>query len=974
VFTAIGDRSVLEMATLTFTISATDADGDTLTYSASGLPTGATFTAATRTFTWTPTDTQEGVYHVMFQVTDGQVAVSETITITVLSGSNNPPELGIIGNKSVNEGETLSFSISATDVDLGQSIVYSVSGLPSGAAFVGQDFTWTPGFDQAGAYSVTFAASDGQAQDSETITITVANVNRAPVLASIGGKQVNENFSLGFSISAADPDGDSMSYSASGLPSGASFSAGTFSWTPSFTQAGTYSVTFVASDGSLSDTEQVTITVGNVSDETAPAVVDLYPEPDAIQIPVNPLIVFAISDAGLGVDANTVTIQVDGQLVYSGNQAESQSAYGICRRTGTKASYRYHYQPASGCDFDQRVSMSVTASDLANNVMDPCSYGFATEMRSFGGNEAISPSGSAGGHSAMATDSLGDIWAVCHAGQEGLRDVYVMKRDGSTLSWGDPVRLTDSTSDQCNPVVAVAAGAAVYVAWQDNRRGNWDIYVSSTADGVTWRDAVRVTDSNDNQTHPAIAIDSDDPPRVYIAWEDDIAGNQNIWLASSNTSFAGSTIAQVTSNAADETEPALAAGLGDVVYAVWPAQRNGSAAIYGAASNASWTNRPVVTGDGDQYGPAIAVESGTSSLHVVWVDDAAGNLDVLYGGSTGLPASALVGVSLVDDTTDAGQLAPAIVAASDSLGRQHVYACWQDSRASGDAPDTDLYFVEIRSGVVGTNILVGDDGANSDQSEPALGCDGDGQPVILWTDDRDVTPYIYVAGGSCFGPALASASIPSASGGIVGPAPAAIDEITDISIRIPANAYDCDAVYTIWQVHNLPLFASACLAACEIGPSGVAFLSPATITMPHATSSTGLAVPYWYDAQTGTLSQEGISNVANTTSANGMPVVSFQTTHLTSFYILEGTVSSGGDGGGGGGCSLAPGQKKKADQTLPGTGNKGKHRSQMDPVPGTPKVAGMVYPPEVVEYFIPYAALAGIMICLRIRDRRRYRM
>lgn len=972
VFTPIGDRSVVEMATLPFTISATDADANSLTYSASGLPTGAAFDPATRTFTWTPTDTQEGVYHVMFQVTDGQVAVSETITITVLSGSNHPPELAAIGNKTVNEGETLSFSISATDVDTGQTVTYSVSGLPSGAAFVGQDFTWTPGFDQAGVYNVTFTASDGQAQDSEPITITVVNVNRKPVLASVGSQQVKENFSLTFSVSATDPDGDPVNYSASGLPSGASFSAGTFSWTPSFTQAGTYSVTFIASDGSLSDTEQVTITVGNVADETAPAVVDLYPEPDAIQIPVNPLIVFAISDAGLGVDANTVTIQVDGQLVYSGNQAESQSVYGICRRTGTKASYRYHYQPASGFDFDQRVSMSVTASDLANNVMDPCSYGFATEMRSFGGNEAISPSGSAGGHSAMATDSQGDLWAVCHAGQEGLRDVYVMNRDGSTLSWGDPVRLTDPTSDQCNPVVAVAADDAVYVAWQDNRRGNWDIYVSSTADGVTWRDAVRVTDSNDNQTHPAIAIDSSNPPRVYIAWEDDSAGNQNIWLASSNTSFAGSTIAQVTSNAADETEPALAAGLGNVVYAVWTDRRNGSADIYGAASNASWTNRPVVTGDGDQYSPAIAVESGTSSLHFVWVDDAAGNPDVLYGGSTGLPASAFAGVLLVDDTTDAGQLAPAIVAASDSLGRQHVYACWQDGRASGDIPDTDLYFVEIRSGTAGTNILVGDDGANSDQSEPALGFDGDGQPVILWTDDRDVTPYIYVAGGSCFGPtALASASIPSASGGIVGPAPAAIDEITDISIRIPANAYDCDAVYTIWQVHNLPLFASACLAACEIGPSGVEFLSPATITMPHATSSTGLAVPYWYDAQTGTLSREGISNVANTTSANGMPVISFQTTHLTSFYILEGTVSDGG-GGGGGGCSLAPGKAKQVDKTMPSTSNK-KQRSQRDPVPGTPKVAGMVYPPEAVEYFIPYAALAGIMIRLRIRDRRRYR-
>ena len=47
-------------STLTFTILATDADGDPLTYSAANLPAGATFDAATRTFSWTPTVAQAG--------------------------------------------------------------------------------------------------------------------------------------------------------------------------------------------------------------------------------------------------------------------------------------------------------------------------------------------------------------------------------------------------------------------------------------------------------------------------------------------------------------------------------------------------------------------------------------------------------------------------------------------------------------------------------------------------------------------------------------------------------------------------------------------------------------------------------------------------------------------------------------------------------------------------------------------------
>ena len=84
VLTAIGNKSVNEGAALSFSISASDADGDALTYSASNLPVGATFNATTRTFSWTPGYGQGGVYAgVRFQVSDGQMTDHEDITITV---------------------------------------------------------------------------------------------------------------------------------------------------------------------------------------------------------------------------------------------------------------------------------------------------------------------------------------------------------------------------------------------------------------------------------------------------------------------------------------------------------------------------------------------------------------------------------------------------------------------------------------------------------------------------------------------------------------------------------------------------------------------------------------------------------------------------------------------------------------------------------------------------------------------------
>jgi len=947
VLESIGDRSVVENGTLTFVISATDADvGDTLTYSATSIPTGADFDSATQTFAWTPTNTQEGIYHVTFLVTDGQVTVSETITITVLDSDNRPPVLAAIGDKSVNENASLSFSISATDPDE-DDLTYSATDLPSGASFANQTFSWIPTYDQAGSYSVTFEVSDGTVAVSETITITVHESNRAPVLAAIGNQSVNENALLSFPVSATDPDENALTYPVSGMPSGANFSNQVLNWIPTYDQAGSYSVTFTVSDGELTDSEQITITVVNVTDMAPPSAHDFYPLPDSIQVPLNCLITLTISDDGWGVDANTVTLHVNDQLVYSGNTAAYESAYGICRRTGTQASYRYYYHPTNIFDFDQQVSVRVNASDMANNTMAPVSYQFVTEMRSFGKNKKVSSFSSVLSEDipVTVTDSIGNIWAAWHAGPSGSRNIYVSMLAIETDHFTETIPLTNDVYDKCNPAMAIGTDDTLYIVWQDNTRGSWDICVSTSFDGQNWSDIIRVTDSNDNEVNPAIAVDNGSPNRAYIVWQDGRNGNQDIYVASSNNRFVTSTLSQITSHSADQLEPDIAIDSDNTVYAVWMDTRNGSNDIYGAASNTGpWTNVPIVNNTYNQANPTIAAEPTNSTLHLLWVDCTAGNLDIFYGASNGLPLSPISGSTIIDDTTDADQSAPAIIAARDYWNNSHVYACWQDNRSVGES---DLYFAEIKSGTAGTNILVGDDGTNSNQSDPALGFDEYGQPVILWADDRDSTTRIYGACSTYFEPvALASALIISAEGGRVGEDPNFIDDNEDISIEILPNAYDCDMVISISKIENPQKFRSPCITAYEIGPSGMQFSSPAIVTIPYTSSGSGQAIPYWYNTQTGTLSQQGITDITNTTLANGVSVASFKTTHLTTFYILEETSESddrtgngfrdfSGGGGGGGGCSLSYFKE----------GN-------------------------IVEYLLPYGALVLIMFILKRRDRR----
>jgi hypothetical protein len=251
-----------------FTPSASDADGDTLTFRIENRPEWATFSPSTGRLEGTPPSTAKPVYERIFiSVTDGN-AFSELpafdLTVQGVATTNTAPVISGAPSANVVTGNAYEFIPQVVDPD-GQALDFAVTGLPTWAEFdSATGRLWgTPGAGDIGAYAgIVISVSDGVATASLpefSIDVTSGtppgSTNRSPVISGSPTSSVTVGQAYSFTPSASDPDGQALTFSITNKPSWATFSTSTgrLNGTPAAANAGTYSgIVISVSDGSAS--------------------------------------------------------------------------------------------------------------------------------------------------------------------------------------------------------------------------------------------------------------------------------------------------------------------------------------------------------------------------------------------------------------------------------------------------------------------------------------------------------------------------------------------------------------------------------------------------------------------------------------------------------------------------------------------------------------------------------------------------
>ncbi|WP_298619629.1 cadherin domain-containing protein [uncultured Zoogloea sp.] len=306
--TSSATASVAENSTAVLTVTATDADlpAQTLSYSIFGGADAAKFSinASTGALSFlvapnyeSPTDSGgNNVYDVTVQVSDGALTSTQAIAVTVTQVNDNTPTITSSATANVAENTTAVMTVTATDADLpAQTLSYSIVGGADATKFSinastgALSFVTAPDFEaptDAGAdntYDVTVQVSDGTLTSTQAIAVTVTPVNdNTPAIPSSATASVAENTTAVMTVTATDADlpAQTLSYSIVGGPDAAKFAINASTGALSFvtapdyeapTDAGadnTYDVTVQVSDGSLTSTQAIAVTVTPVNDNT----------------------------------------------------------------------------------------------------------------------------------------------------------------------------------------------------------------------------------------------------------------------------------------------------------------------------------------------------------------------------------------------------------------------------------------------------------------------------------------------------------------------------------------------------------------------------------------------------------------------------------------------------------------------------------------------------------------------------------
>ncbi|MCK4674805.1 MAG: putative Ig domain-containing protein, partial [Gammaproteobacteria bacterium] len=213
-----------------YTVIATDGNGNILTYSLTQSPAGMLIDSSSGLITWIPGIS--GSYPVAVLVSDGSDGEDTQQFTVIVEQLNQAPVIQSAPVISAQTDTLYSYDVVATDAN-GDGLTYALTQSPPGMIIDSTSglISWTP--TDTGSYPVAVQVSDGRGGvDEQLFVITVTQSNHAPVITSTPITQTTIDQLYSYQVVANDADADVLSYRLLASPLGMNINASTglISW------------------------------------------------------------------------------------------------------------------------------------------------------------------------------------------------------------------------------------------------------------------------------------------------------------------------------------------------------------------------------------------------------------------------------------------------------------------------------------------------------------------------------------------------------------------------------------------------------------------------------------------------------------------------------------------------------------------------------------------------------------------------
>lgn len=212
----------------------------------------------------------------------------------------------------------------------------------------------------------------------------------------------------------------------------------------------------------------------------------------------------------------------------------------------------------------------------------------------------------------------------------GHANVYFRKSIDGGATWQSAKQLTNKSVDVGGADI-VSYGSNIYIVWCDDSSGNREIYFKKSTDkGASWQTQKRLTNNSGDSHDVAIAVDDLTGSDLYVVWEDDTAGNWEVYfMKSTDKGATWETCKNLTHNSGDSNCPSIAVR-GANVYVTWYDITPGTTEIYvkkSADSGSTWQSSKRITNNvGASNNPVIALSA--SNQYVTFHDYTPGNYEI----------------------------------------------------------------------------------------------------------------------------------------------------------------------------------------------------------------------------------------------------------------------------------------------------------------------------------------------------------